>query len=353
MKTGLLSSYSVSSFGVVLGLLCAAPLFASACSGDEPTAPAGGGPVSVETIRAELEAAQCEYAVRCGYMPDKDVCLNLSSADQELLQLLADVVFGTVTYDDAAARTCVNAIKAQSCDALPSVEKATNDACRAIFTGMVPEGGACVVNEECAGESFCDTTEPMGGGACALGKCAPVKDLVSVGGDCSMGSCVAGAYCDPGDGAGGSAPTCTERNDNGEPCNQPDACLEGQRCNLGGDDKCFKLSAEGQPCNPNLAVGSCVRVDNFCDPTSKTCVKLPGVGQPCAQVGDEMRCLAFAHCDGTTCQARPREGEACMQDGPACLGSLSCVNDEMTMTATCKRPSPSAVCVLSEGNSAP
>jgi hypothetical protein len=76
-----------------------------------------------------------------------------------------------------------------------------------------------------------------------------------------------------------------ERNDNGEPCNQPDACIEGQRCNLGDDDKCFKLSAEGQPCNSNLAVGPCLRVDNFCDATSKMGVKLPRVGQPCAQVG--------------------------------------------------------------------
>lgn len=333
-------------FGAALLAAGAAPLFAGACGGDEPTS-SSGGPVAIESIRDEFAAAECAYRVNCGRMPDAATCRAVVNSDQELLQLIADVVYGTVEYDGAAARKCVDAIKSQSCDALPSKEKALVDACEGVFKGSVPEGGECVTDQECVGKGACDKSMAMGGEPCRIGVCVAEVPPVPLGGDCSMAGCVVEAYCDQS-GAGGMGPTCESRKNNGDPCEQKDACLEGQRCDTNGDHTCYKLSAEGQQCNPTIATGACQRFDNWCDTTEKKCVKLPGDGEPCADVNGELKCLSYAYCDmaGMTCKRRPSQGEACMQGGPECLGSLQCWHDDMTMTDTCVLPPSGAVCVL-------
>lgn len=349
MKTGFVFSFRASFFGAACVLTLAAPFFAGGCGGDETTPPPGSAPIPIESIRKEFEAARCEALVRCGSMPDAATCLAVSGSDQNVLQLLADVVYGTVVYDEAAARSCVNALKGASCDGLSSSLNAVTSACEGAFQGSVPEGGGCVTDQECQGKGRCDKNMCMGNGPCCIGVCVPEVPLVGLGGDCSMPEsfCVPQAYCD-NSGQGGGAPTCATRNDNGQKCNQVDACLEGQRCDTNGDNTCYKLSAEGQQCNPTIATGSCLRVDNWCDTTEKKCVKLPGAGQPCADVNGSLKCLDYAYCDemAMTCKSKPREGEACMQGGPECLGALYCGQDPMTMMDVCLSPPPASVCVL-------
>jgi len=355
MKTALRSSVRIPFFGAALALACAASTLVSACSGDDTTPPAGGGPIPIESIRKEYETALCASLVRCGYMPDNATCVDLNAASQDQLQLLADVVYGTVTYDAAAARTCVNAISGLTCEGLSKGLQSVQSSCDSVFKGSVPEGGGCVVDDECLGDSRCDKEMCMGGGACCIGKCVPGTELVPLGGDCSMAACISDAYCDQGDGQGGAMPTCSARKDNGQTCNAVDACLAGQRCDTGGDGTCYKLSAEGQQCNPTISNGSCLSIDNWCDATAKKCVKLPGANEPCAQDGDKLRCLGYAYCDdeAMTCKARPVEGEDCVMNGPQCLGTLYCAHDDMTMKDTCKRPSPASVCVLDDETKTP
>lgn len=327
------SSRSLAFFGAaaITGLAALVP----AC-GDDETTPAGPGPIAVESYRAEYEAARCEFQVRCGLMPDKDTCLRLAGADDELLQLLGDVVYGAVSYDPASARTCVEALRARSCEVLLSVQNQVAAACRGVFTGSSPEGGPCLVAGECAGESVCDQSMCMGG-ACCAGVCAPAPAKVALGGDCTDAPCVDDAWCDDTDDM--VTPTCKARIENGQECTASNACKDGQRCDQsGGAGKCYILSKDGQACNPSLNV-ACLASNQWCDPAQSKCVKLPGPGEACA-TGD--RCLGFAYCDAGACRMRPIENEACPQDGPQCLGDLRCDMD------VCTPQQAALICVLDD-----
>jgi hypothetical protein len=139
-----------------------------------------------------------------------------------------------------------------------------------------------------------------------------------------MDTCEDDAYCDTGtDGGGGgggapSAPVCKPRAGNGQPCQDQGGCADGQLC---GNGKCYKLSPTGGACNPSLQF-SCLEYDEWCDPASSKCVKLPASGQPCGMTG--RHCRLYASCEGGTCTNRPSEGEPCGDMGPQCLGDLQC-----------------------------
>lgn len=334
-----------SSLGAVLFLTAVASIGVPACSGEDP-APATGGPISIEAFRDEYKKAKCEHDVRCGFMPDQAVCLAVETENQALLQTVADVVFGTVTYDGAAARTCVDAIRAQGCEALAAVAKTVTTACAGVFKGTVAEGGACLVENECVADATCDLSMCMGSGACCIGECVKRAAPVAVGGDCSTDPCVESAYCETvDDGMGNVTATCQARVKNGQPCDSANACEEGLRCDVGGDGNCYVLSKEGQPCNPNLQNGACLRVDNWCSTTDKVCAKLPAPGEPCT---DKMECIGYAYCDGVTCQVRALEGQDCATDGSGapCLGNLQCQMDDMLMKNVCRLPASAQVCVF-------
>lgn len=327
-------------------------LLGLACSDD---AAEGAGPIPIDSFASELEKARCEYAVRCGEMPDAKACSATSGTSQDLLQLVADVVFGQVSFDPAAARACVDAQRNRDCSSLASALKAVNDACATVFKGSTPENGGCLVDEECVSGLSCDLEMCVGNGACCLGKCTKQPTTVSLGGDCSMNPCDASGYCKVvDDGMGNVTATCEKRVANGQPCDSIDGCESGLRCNVSGDGNCYKLSNEGVGCNPNLQEGGCVRADNYCNPTDKKCTRLPGGGQPCAETPENNKCLPYATCISGTCQTRPTEGQDCDPAmGPPCLGDLSCQMDDMLMKNLCKRTSLQEVCVLSEGVTAP
>ncbi|MDC3960665.1 hypothetical protein [Polyangium jinanense] len=311
IKTGL-------AFRLSALFLLAAPL--GAC-GDEP--PAGPGPIPLDALRDELAQATCEQHVRCGLSPDKPTCDATQGDEQETLQLLTDAVLGLVTYDPTAGRACVEAVRAYACDTRATSLKSISDACAGMFVGTVREGEACLLAEECAGDSFCDTSMPTGGGVCTLGVCKKRPALVAVGGDCTTNPCVASAYCDQA-----AMPfTCKARKDNGDACDAVDQCKDGMRCDVGGNPQtCYLLQNRGGQCNPSLQQGACVRFDDYCHPTDRKCVQLPGDGTACTM---DNECLQYAFCDNGTCKRKAIEGEACMDDGN-CLGTLRC--NEMVCT---------------------
>src|SRR5262245_58146227 len=92
-------------------------LAAAALSGCTPeeTVPEGPGPIVIAQLRAEAQAAICDFGVRCTSVPDVATCKKVDAPDYELLQLIADVALGSVTYDPAAGRTWVEAVRAQPC----------------------------------------------------------------------------------------------------------------------------------------------------------------------------------------------------------------------------------------------
>jgi hypothetical protein len=311
-----------------VAFLLLGPVFASACSEE---APAGPGPIPLDSLREELAAATCEQYVRCGIMPDKATCDATQGDLQATLQLLTDAVLGRVTYDPAAARTCVEAIRAYACDGRASALQGLATACEGMFVGTVKEGEACLLSDECAGKGYCDVSMCMGG-TCCLGKCTAPPALVAVGGDCTTNPCVETAYCDQA-----AMPfTCKARKDNGEACDSVDGCKDGQRCDVGGNPQtCYLLQARGGQCNPALQQGACFRYDDYCEPMERKCKQLPGDGMPCVD-GD--RCLDYAVCVAGTCKRRPIEGEACTAD--ECLGTLYCQD------LFCKSSASTEVCAF-------
>jgi hypothetical protein len=303
-----------------------------ACSSDE--GPKGPGPIPLDGLRDELAGARCEYAVRCGLLPDKASCDTAQGDDPETLQLLADAAYGRVEYDPTAARTCVEATRTQSCSTLLSTKQAKESACAGMFKGTVKESGPCRLAKECAGTGVCDLSMCDNNASCCLGACQKAPDPVAIGGDCSMGkTCVDSAYCKKDDMA--MTETCTARKGNGEDCEAVNACKDGLRCDTGGSNKCYVLSQHGAQCNAALKNGACVQSDDYCDSMTSKCTRLPGDGQPCAEGS---KCLPYASCDNGTCKARPDLDEACMDGGPKCLGSLACSNMKCTgrdSTAVC------------------
>src|SRR5262245_48262966 len=106
---------------LALGRFAFLALAASAWTSSSTDGQPPPGPLPLESVRAEADAAKCEALVRCGYMPDRAACSKYTTDDYELLQLLADVVAGRAEYDPAAGRTWVEAVRSQRC-ALIAVE---------------------------------------------------------------------------------------------------------------------------------------------------------------------------------------------------------------------------------------
>ena len=325
------------------GLLSVAALVS--CSSDE-TAPPPPQPIKIADLQAAAESANCDYLVRCSWMPDKATCKSLDGADYELLQLIADAVFGKVHYDEKAARAWVEAVRSQKCELGEGIKKALEAAWEPVFTGTVKEGGACFVDDECAGKNVCDLSGCSS--ACCAGTCSPPPPAAKEGEPCDFTiACEDQTFCGIDDGSGGAGgggggtgmQICKPRADNGQPCLGQQGCQDGQLCDVGGSDKCYKLSPDGSPCNPGLQY-SCLEYNHFCDESTSKCIALPGAGEPCAPTSEY--CAYYAYCDvnGTKlCNSKPVEGEPCDPDGVRCLGDLVCNG------STCARRPPIQTCV--------
>ena len=307
---------------VIPAATCAAA-FMAACGGDETSAPAGGGPIPLESASEALSKARCAQRVRCGLAEDVATCVEYDVGG-DLLQLVADVGFGTVTYDPAAARACADHLRGASCDLLESVAAAEEAACDGVFIGKAKVDESCYVDGECEGELFCDRAACAPDAVCCAGACTERVQPAALGEDCSMIACDPTTWCET---QMDSTMVCAAEVGNGLECTSAAACMDGNRCDINpntGTGKCYTLSKEGQPCNPDLASGSCVAVGDWCHPADKKCVLRGRVGEACTDVP----CLDFAVCDGMTCQAKPRDGEACKEAmGIGCRSGLACEND--------------------------
>jgi hypothetical protein len=83
-----------------------------------------------------------------------------------------------------------------------------------------------------------------------------------------------------------------------------------------------QLAADGETCEPAIAIGGCASLTSWCNPTTSRCEARAAIGASCAGAG---HCVEAATCDGGTCVARPGVGGACGEGGgAACLGGLEC-----------------------------
>lgn len=312
--------------------LCLSSLLAVACG--------GGGAPALEDLPDDIESTICKSAVDCRQFPDVQTCRDTTFIfDQGQIEgIQADVDAGIVNYDADAAERCLDLFsQVINCELTlgGDLAKELNDACDAIFSGTVDEGGDCFEDEQCAGDNAtCDgSTCPGQTGTCSAGQA--VADA-EIGQDCTNADCVAGAYCP------NATHTCAARVEAGGDCADLDACVEHTICDFdlqAGMGTCVAQVGEGETCDPMVLFGisNCLRTDNYCDATDNTCKARLDVGETCDPQASE--CVTYAFCDNGTCAQRPIENEACdaQNQGPRqCLGDLDCVN------GTCQAPAPDA-----------
>jgi hypothetical protein len=305
-----------------------------ACDSETTPEPTG------RDLRADEIDARCEYLVRCGFYPDRDTCIVSEAPDTGLLQALGAEAFGRVEYDYEAVETYIDTLRGLSCDATITVAREIADARAAAFTGKIEIGGDCFADLECEGDAICDRNACDQNTLCCTGACVAFSTL-AIGDSCPLTSdgpriasaCADDAFCQPppddGSGMPPASGTCTLRATNGDPCDFVDACGDGQRCDINGSNTCYRLSGSGEMCNPMLSQGSCIGINETCNPGASTCQLAPGPGQACP----DGRCADYAFCgDDMVCAARPRLGESC--DAGPCLGDLYCRDNVCTRSET-------------------
>ncbi len=326
-----------------------------------------GPPVALEAIVPTLVDALCDGIARCAptFREDAETVLMLggpedcrrrlgrlfvghtTSTGNDFADLARAVRAGTVLYDPAGARRCMNRV-ASRC----AVRALESELCFEAFSGTVRVGGSCWRSEECAGDAWCDHGALDGrtcpgscrprtarGAACTLDReCsrAGVLGVARCGSDAAGMRCVdervggtiaLGQRCS--DFAAGTDPTVQVRV----------ACAAGLLCaipagSLGGA-VCVALSAEGAACDPT---GAECAATHECSGRPARCRPLPvrhRAGEACDAMGASGVCNVFEglRCVMDRCAAYGdgSRGSACATDDlPSCRAGLYC--DRMART---------------------
>lgn len=300
---------------------------------------AGTTDLTIETFAQTYDAAFCDYLVRCNAMPDLATCKRVVGPDPNLIQALNSTLYGNLSFDEAGAGECIDAVKSATCASVSGFGKAIREVCGKAFANKGKAQTPCFVDLECEDGLECDT-DPACKDACCPGKCSNSQTGVPIGDDCSMAPCVADAFCS----MEGMMRTCKKRAEASERCNNAAECADGLTCD-NGSKTCFKQSRTGQQCNPDLANNPCLNANEVCDPASSRCANLPKAGQACVASGPMMNsCSSYAVCVDGTCQKKPDVGDPC--PGGGCIGNLQCQPPGNNLDPLCSPLGATVSCVL-------
>lgn len=259
--------------------------------------------ITLDTLAAETSSTFCHSLFTCpvqgdtaGYRAlfgDEATCragyLRLIGADFTDLVALARA--GSVRFDGAAARRCVNAVNA-SCSLVMN-----DSSCAQTFTGSVALGGSCFRTEQCAGDAFCNHADATGSTTVCPGTCRARTAL--------------GAACT-------TTTECTRVGVTGEPSCEFDNATMASRC---VDYRNTFTATAGQPCGALTTAGN-VLTDARCQ-SGLMCDRTPPTpGMPTPDTG--------------TCRAPIAVGAVCTTSGISCAGIARCVPSAAGGTAgTC------------------
>jgi hypothetical protein len=295
----------------------------------------GGSGLDVHDYFARLHEARCRGQVACKEYPDLASCLATSwdpLASRQHDAVAAGVDAGKIHFNADAAQRCL--------DGLPAVCQLTGDqpspveaACLEAFTGAVPEGSPCFLDEECVEGSAGACVPPAScpANTCCAGTCAGVVVLQTpIGAACSSPNyreCVVGAYCE-------TTNLCTAALPAGAACPsaRPGICATGYCFN----NVCVTPAASGATCDPANSGVACSDFAEVCDPQRLKCIPLRAVGETCSRQSQVAACVTLAICGSAgTCVARGKPGDACDPTvSQACLDGAACD----TATKTCMVP---------------
>lgn len=306
----------------------------------------GPEPIELGDLTTRIGAAYCDYAARCGTQTALVVGLlhtSVSSCGSQTATYLANTQFaryqeaidqGTLAYDANQAATCLSSFQSLSCD--PTALSGAPAGCDATFTGLVADGGACSLDEECHSGSTC-VTSGTGCGVCTR--------TPAIGQPCTS-ACARGAYCNGG--------TCAAQVAAGGACTAPGACVVGTSC-TSGTCQAPTLGAAGMPCGTGgcqtglvcafsgaMTMCRAPRTDGTCQglltgsdcPANQICsagVGMDGTCGPYPLLGDACTtaCSAPARCVAHVCHESVQLGETC-------AGNDDCISG--VCDGTCQAP---------------
>ncbi len=360
------------------------------CSSDSSVPLSGLEPALYDAVCAQL--ADCPtpgagnaFVAYIAANPAQFSCSDQLAADGGfgVGQMREAVDAGRIRYDAAAAGRCLANLNA-SCGAFSGGLEADDD-CKGVFVGLVPLGGTCYQDEECAGDAHCDESAGCPGvceASATLGQaCDDVpcsRNAEGVRLECTSTTanpnphCVAVAFD-----VVGAGESCGEVVADGESQLQA-VCDTGLYCkrNLGAAvGNCAVPIPQLQTCVPNLDAcagdASCVaapaggfRCEPFtvattagaiCDPTEQafchplarldcvggtcTTVGTGAVGQPCrTSFGTD--CNAGLYCDDSgaspVCATLIADGQPCDTDFEEACASGFC--DDSGASPVCGSP---------------
>jgi hypothetical protein len=323
----------------------------------------------------------CKRLFNCRRVSDDDVSLtalhrtvenctalqrNANVRLRDRLELAQFVSAGEVVLNFPRVAACLDEVA--SCD-MPSIGVGlVNDwpACRDVFRGTIVEGGSCLRSEQCAGNSFCDTTKcpgtctprPKEGEPCTEdNQCAtapghvvcdrntcrtiPIRAPAALGARCQgwepgvseLIPCATGLWCDT---LSSGIATCRNPIPTGDACiGDSDQCVLGSACL---DDVCTAI-----------VYGSSINEwTNFCDEgagfvaVNGQCVPA-GDGSEGAVCGDSLGyreraslngCRVGLYCHENVCKVPKKTGEPCVSGEMCEVGSCSIVYSLSCMTTS-------------------
>lgn len=362
-------------------IVCAGLVIAG-CGGSGSTG--GGNPIPIDDLGSQYVAAGCDYLVRCNSISDAALCSSLFTPLYQMTSFnsfgasAAAVKAGKATYDGAAARKCVEAIRNQSCTGSNS---AVDVACEKVFTGTLADGSRCITDAECLASSFCAKPAATAGAASCDGTCVPGGTLCDNDSQCSGGQ-----LCDTTTmstaTSNGTCVTPIQPGATGAPCGTNNACRDGLWCSRAATPAtCMPLGQAGASCDGNLLAGCaagliCVPSDDgatsscltdarkgepcqalyqcggffstlVCDETAHACVDAPAAG-PCAGTGLGLHVCDFrtSYCDLSqptpTCMPFKASGASC---DPTGASGSECGTSSGTLCQTTAAGGTSGTCV--------
>ncbi|TNF28204.1 MAG: hypothetical protein EP329_18290 [Deltaproteobacteria bacterium] len=365
------------SAAVLLGLLAFAPV--AACDGDGGGG--GGGTVPATQLYETWSATFCDIISSCDLEDDdfaffallakanKAACgtflAHSFDSRRPELHIETAISLGRIVYHADQVAACMSAARSQC-----ALDLAEVSACASVLEGTVATGGSCWLEEECAGDAYCDQNDsdcagtcqprPARGAACDYSECSQSEGATACGGDdtcvpravvdgvvagqpcgtdygtteVTARHCASGLYCDYSD----DPATCKAFAAVGQPCGEAGGrCESGLVCVPSGSGPvCATVSiasTAGAACNEidrtQPLIGCNIFARLACEAGTCQALGSGAVGTACAAGVDlEGICDYGAYCDGATSTCTPvkADGAEC-EDAGECASGL-CISED-------------------------
>lgn len=183
----------------------------------------GSSSVSIENFPQKYAETLCAKNFMCcgsSELAGKTMSECVTNDQSAISFLIAEInvsqAKGRVSYDPNASGTCIDSLKAMTCDQFKQGIGGNMSACMSFIMPKVALGGACGQPFECT-TGNCEGADPNADPP-VDGLCAAAPTLAAIGASCATDTCVDDGYCDA------TTTTCMTRKGAGEACTSDSEC---------------------------------------------------------------------------------------------------------------------------------